>query len=519
MNKKKNNTVDTQLSLSAMRKRAVRSSAILLIRQFVLRALGFVGLLVLARLLSPETFGVFAILHFIILFFEQAGSFGLSSALIRQREEVTELQFRVVFSFQLLILSFSILFILIFSPLVIAHFDFDDYVQDAIYWLLLALIFSSLKTIPKIQLERQLLNDKVAIAEIAEYVIYLFIAVYLSMIGVGLWALVIATIARSLTGVVILYYFSAWRPSLELRFEILKSLFRFAAPIQVTSWIDLGNRSLIPVVIGSLAGPQMVGLLNLARTLLDTLIYQPVNLLGKIQLRVFGRIQDDKIALSRNLRRSYLLGSSIAFLPLCIIAALSYSMIEIVLGEKWIDAALPISIMCAGYGFYAVLQSSTKCLHALNDAWSPLVLTIIRVVMTFLITYFGYQHFGLLSFPIAIAVSIPFSAILTYFYVNRRLKSGGLSFVFAPLLAAIFTSVILLFAFPQVSSVYMLFIKGVVGAGFYILFLGMFVGSEIVDIIKIIKENQSANSRYLGRFLAILERLFNILSILRSRNI
>lgn len=115
--------MDEPLEARDIKVRAVRGVASLLARQLLVRALGFVGMLVLARVLTPAIFGVFAIAQFVVLFFDQISSLGLSAALLRKKEPVTERELSTVFTVQQLVVAGSIVLILSAAPLIVQHYQ------------------------------------------------------------------------------------------------------------------------------------------------------------------------------------------------------------------------------------------------------------------------------------------------------------------------------------------------------------------------------------------------------------
>ena len=441
------NTSEENLSNESIKNRAIRSSAVLVGRQFLMRGLGIIGIFVLAKILSPEIFGIFAIIQFIVLLFEQTSGFGLPLALIRQKEAVNENQLRSVFTIQFVFVLFAGCLIYTFAPNIVEHYELNHEVVYAIQLMIIALIFSSLSLIPKLILQRNFYHDKVAQADIQSYIIYLISAIVMSLFGYGLWSLIFATIFRSVVKTIVLFRYCEWRPSLLWDFSDVRPLISFAIPSQISKIIDLAYRSIVPIIIGSLFGVHAVGILNLARTLLDTAIAQPIAMIGRVQLRLFSNLQDNLPSITRNIHRSYLLGSSGAFLAAAILIGLNEPLILMILGDKWIDAAPAMLFMAIGYAFLSIWSPSTQALKALGDAWRPLYLLLLRTVLVLIVTYLVSDIYGALSFPIAIAISEPFTALISVFLLKKHLKLNVFSKVYGAILAALIVIAIALLFF------------------------------------------------------------------------
>ena len=83
-------SVEEELELSQVKGRAVRATGALMSRQIVVRGINFLGFVVLARVLDPATFGLFAVVRFVVYFLQRFSDFGLSATLLRKKDSVTE---------------------------------------------------------------------------------------------------------------------------------------------------------------------------------------------------------------------------------------------------------------------------------------------------------------------------------------------------------------------------------------------------------------------------------------------
>src|SRR3990167_9065866 len=89
-----------ELAVSEISQRAVSGVMVLTIRKFLLKAVNYLGSIILARLLLPEIFGVFAIVSFIITFFGFFSDVGLGAALIQKKDKLSPKDLAVTFTLQ-----------------------------------------------------------------------------------------------------------------------------------------------------------------------------------------------------------------------------------------------------------------------------------------------------------------------------------------------------------------------------------------------------------------------------------
>ena len=386
--------------------RAVRGVASLFARQGVLRLLGFFGMLVLARILTPEMFGVFAIANFVVIFFEEVSSLGLSAALLRKKENVTEIELRTVFFLQQGVVGVSLIAILVLAPYIASHYELDaDYI-----WLIrvlgIALFLASLKTIPSILLQRQLRHDLLAVSEVAEYLVYITIAVTMALLDYGVWSLVVATLLRGLVGVIILFRMSWWTPAFGFDMRTAKEILRFGLPIQLGNFSALANNAVVPVVVGSYLGTSAVGLVNFAKKLLDAIAHQPLILIGKVQLRVFGRVQDEPERLVRLVETSLFIGGLVTFYMLAMFVSQAELFINLVVTDKWSESLSLIYIAVPGYMAFVVLMPYLQVLKATGDAITPLIALTARFTLQVLIFLSIVADAELKGYAVALVIAI-----------------------------------------------------------------------------------------------------------------
>lgn len=91
---------DSGVDHTAVNAAARRGVSLMLLRQVGVQALTFAGGIVLARVLEPAMFGLFAIAMFLVYAFGMLGDFGLAASLIQKRDEITDRQLQVGFTLQ-----------------------------------------------------------------------------------------------------------------------------------------------------------------------------------------------------------------------------------------------------------------------------------------------------------------------------------------------------------------------------------------------------------------------------------
>lgn len=296
--------IDSDLTLEideieTLGKRAVKGAFVLTGSRFLLKTISYLGSIFLARLLTPEIFGIFAIVSFVITFFSFFSDAGLGAALIQKKEKLTKKDLTVAFTTQQTLVFILVLLIFILSPAINNHYRLSE---DKI-WLIrvfsLSLFLSSLKTIPLILLERKLKFNRVIIPEVVEVISFQVLAVALAFFGFGVWSFIIALLIRGILGVIVLYWLSPWKPSLSWDFIKAKKLLYFGVPYQANGFIAMIKDAVMPVFVATVVGLKAVGYLNWANTYSKI----PIILMSdifRISFPSFARIQGRKELLKKS---------------------------------------------------------------------------------------------------------------------------------------------------------------------------------------------------------------------------
>ncbi len=500
---------EEDLPKEVVKTRAVRGVASMFVRHGLVRLLGLIGMLVLARVLTPEMFGIFAIAQFVIVFFEELSSLGLAASLIRKKDKITDIELRTVFTIQQTIAVAGFILILLLAPEISRHYELDASYDWLFRVLGIGLFLASLKTIPTVIMQRQLRHDLVAAAEVVEHIVYLVTAVTLAYLGYGVWSLVMATLLRGITGVSMLLYISRWKPAFGFDSEVAREVLRFGVPLQLASFVHLANNAIIPVVVGSFLGVAAVGFVILARTLLGALASQPLILMGKVQLRVFGMVQDDREKLTSLLNKSMFLGSFLTLMLLAIVVPLVKPIVTIVLTDKWAPATELIGLMSAGYLLFTVTMPALQVLKAVGDSVTPLLAALIRFVLQLGIFMLLFTEEGLLAFAYAFVASVLFTAPVIIWKVRRYVSPRLIGSIAPQLLSAVLTGVLLHRYAGDVDNFFLLVVAAFIGGVVYMLCMSFMRGEMLAAELENILGSIAPRSEGLGAVLRILSKLIN----------
>lgn len=245
-------------SLDSIRKRAVGGVLSLGIRNVIIRALGLLGTIVLARLLAPEDFGVLALGLTLQLVGNVLASGGLGAELIRRAEPPRREELRAVLAFQLIV---GLVLVALVSG---AALIFGG-AAGPIALIAASIPVAVLCSPARILLQRELDWNLLAVAEVAGVLVFNALAIGLVVAGLEVWGVALAAVVQAAVTSALLIVrgpigLVAPLPSLT----IMKPLLRFGIAYQSVALIDRGRDQAINSLAAALGGFALLGVWSAA---------------------------------------------------------------------------------------------------------------------------------------------------------------------------------------------------------------------------------------------------------------
>lgn len=331
--------------------RAARGARITLGGQALKFALQLTSTAVLARLLAPEDFGLFAMVIAVTGFAALLGDFGLSNAAV-QAENISAQQRSNLFWISSGVGAVLYAVVFIAAPLLEIFYAAEG-LATVMQVMAVGFVMSAMASQFTAHLTRSFSFGRLAIIDVSSQAAGLALALVLAVLGAGYWALVGQQLAAAGVLLILTATLSAWLPRFPARAP-MRGLLTFAANsfgVQALSYVS-GNVD--SVALGRTSGPEALGLYDRAYQLFKIPVQQIAAPLTRVALPILSRQQSDRSRMSASvvsaqLGMSYLLGAAF-----CLGAALAGPVIEIVLGPKWSDAAPLFAILALG-GVFQVM--------------------------------------------------------------------------------------------------------------------------------------------------------------------
>jgi len=391
-------------------------------RQIAVRLLFLGGNIVLARVLAPHVFGIFAIVTFVVQFFSTFSNVGLGAALIQKREPVTERELSTAFWFQQGLVGTIAGILFLAAPLAMRVYPG---LPPAGPWLIRAMAVSflvtSLKTVPSILMERNLSYKKIALTDIVEHATFYATVIPLALSGFDVWSFVIATIAQSVVGAALIYRVSEWRPSFVFHWPSAQGLVSFGIPFQMNDVVNFIKDAVTPLFVGIYSGNSAVGYVLWARNF----AFAPIVLsegFTKVSFPAFSRIQDEKGLLASTVELSFRCITLVMFPVTTIAFILGPEITRIVFTEKWLPGITAFYFYCTSPFIIGIMVPMYNAILALGRSRILLKLAILLFFLEWglgipLVLRFGYT---------GIAMNQPVIGFIFFFLYRAVLRKEGI---------------------------------------------------------------------------------------------
>ncbi len=338
--------------------RATRGAAFLYVFRWLDRVLGFLSVVVLARLLSEEDFGVVAIAASVVAILEGLSDFDVGKAIIRLREEGRDL-LDTAWTLALLRGLTAAALMLAAAP-----FVSDERIREILIVLAAAPVLTGLASPRFVTFERDLDYSRVAWVTLSAKLVSFVVTIALAFAGAGAWALVLGILANALATTALTYVFAPHWP--RPTFARFRDLFAFTGWMSVATAITTLSMQTDRILVGRLAGVAEAGSYFMTQRVGSLPTAELISPLQRVLFPAFRELSDDAERLRRavlemvNVHGAMSLPAGVGF------AFVAPEVVPLLLGERWLHLVPLLQVLVPYLGVRAVLSMTLPCVLALG---------------------------------------------------------------------------------------------------------------------------------------------------------
>jgi O-antigen/teichoic acid export membrane protein len=445
---------------------------------------------VVMRVLEPTDYGIVAMATSFIGLLQMLREFGLGAAII-QRKELPEEVLRSIFGVLIAVNTFLCILVFTLSPIA-GRFYQEPRVVPVLAVLGVQFLLVPFDILPNSLLLRRMRFRETSIARFVSAVSGGLVTVSLALFGYGLWALVAGAWTTSLIGTVALNVMSPYlrRPKFSLRgMSDVLSFSGFVAIDQIL-WFLYSQSDIL--IVGKLLGSGALGIYSVGVHIASMPMQRVNAVLNQVAFPAFSRIQHDRALIRTYLTRAIRVLSVLSCPVFFGMAAIARDAVPIVIGERWQEAALPLSILSLVKPLRmesSLLPMATRGADRADISVVNLLFASVIMPVSFIIGCSwgvkGVSYAWLAAYPIVFIIEIARSKIVTDLGVLDFAKK-----VAKPALAAVLMMVAVVAARPGLigmQAVLMLVCEIGIGLATYGLFVWVLDREAVADALRLVR--------------------------------
>ena len=316
----------------------------------------FVIGIVLARLLSPDDYGLLGLTGIFTVICTALVGGGFSNALIRKKD-ATDDDYNTAFICNL---GMSLLLYAVTFPCapLIADFFSREELTPLIRVSSLGLIIGALAMVQRTRLTKRIDFKTQTKITLVSSTVSGIVGIGMALMGFGVWSLVAQQLMSHALRTIQLYVYNRWLPRLRFSIESFHDLFDFGWKLMVTALLDAVWKELYQVVVGKFYSPATLGQYTRAQHYSRLFSRNLTSVMDRVTYPVLSSIQDDKERMVSAYRRIIRTSMFITAVAMFSLGAVSEPLIYCMIGPKWHEASTYLPFIC--------ISSSLYPLHAIN---------------------------------------------------------------------------------------------------------------------------------------------------------
>ena len=366
--------------------------------RFLVRTLGIISTVILARLLTPADYGLIALAMVLAAAVELFSSFNFEVWLIRHPDPGRE-HFDTVWTLSALRGSVTALLLWLFADPLSGFYE-DPRLADVVRFIAVGLLLSSFANVGVIKFQRDLKFDRDLLFNASVKLGAFVVTVTLGFLWRNYWALAAGIFTTHLLRLAISYRIHPYRPRLSLR--LWRDVFNFSKWLLAGNFLSFLRMRSDTFMLGKVAGAEALGLYNVAKEIANLAASEIVMPIRRVMVPGYAKLQHD----FAELKRAFVDGFGVILLlgmPAAVgLAIVADPLIRVMLGPQWVDA-IPIMQMLVLNGVAVIgLANQWPTLIALGRPELASMLLGICVAILLPSMYLASSRYGAVGAALAL---------------------------------------------------------------------------------------------------------------------
>lgn len=384
----------------------------------------FVVSIVLARLLSPDDYGLIGIITIFTAICTVLLGGGLGAGIIRKKD-VSDDDYSTAFIVNLCMSIFLYAIIFFCAPLIADFFNRDELVSLTRVSSL-GLIIGALAIVQQTRLTKQIdFKTQTKISLIASSSSGI-IGIVMALFGCGVWSLVAQGLSSQVLRTILLWCFNRWSPRFRFSKKSFNELFGFGWKLMISSLLDSIWKELYQVIVGKFYSPATLGQYTRAKGFSQLFSSNLTAVIQRVTYPVLSDIQNEKNRLVSAYRRIIKTTMFITAICMLSLGAISEPLLYCLIGPKWHEAAVYLPLICIAGSLYPLHAINLNMLQVQGRSDLFLFLEVIKKVIGLAPLFVG-AFVGILPMLYVNLVTGLIAFFLNSFYSGRLIGYSSLN--------------------------------------------------------------------------------------------
>jgi len=364
--------------------RLLKGSAWMIAMRWSSRLLGLASMVVVARLLTPADFGIFAVATAFIGLLDAFTDIGTDIAIIRLEAPLRQ-HYETAWTFKIILHAASAALIALAAPLAVAIYG-DQRFELVLYVLAGSMLIAGFTNIGIADFRRNLQFHKDFQYNLVVQIAGVAATVVVAAVLRSYWALVLGGLARSVAAVVVSYVMHPYRPrpSLAARTE----MFNFSFWVMLRSVAMFLTGSADRLVLGAFFPAAVTGFYSIASSLATMAVFELLLPIGRALLPGLAAKQGDSDWESRNLKTIFGGTATIAAGAALGLSVLATPAVTSVYGDQYAGAGPLLAILALSAGVGGLSQPVGQYLMVGGRVRALAVIFLMEGLASIAVTYF-----------------------------------------------------------------------------------------------------------------------------------
>lgn len=340
----------------SLKKKTVRGTFWSAVDNVANQGVTFLVGLVLARLLTPHEYGLIGYIMILVAVFNSIVDSGFSNALIRKKD-AEETDYSTAFIFNLAVsLVLMVAMVLVAGPF--SLFFKEPQLVPLVRVMSVIVVINALALIQRTRLVKSVDFKTQTKASLISSVSSGAVGLAMAFGGLGVWSLVGQQISRQFINTVCLWILNRWKPTWKFSWSSFRELFGFGWKLLVSGLIDTVWKEIYQLVIGKFYSTSTLGQYTRGKQFSDIFSSNMTSIVQRVSYPVLSSIQDERERMKEGYRKIIRTTMLASFVLLFGLSAVAESLLTVLIGPQWLEAAHYLQIICFAASLYP--------LHAIN---------------------------------------------------------------------------------------------------------------------------------------------------------